>query len=104
MARTSFKKFKTKALLRPGVKEVYDELQPAYDLRKKLVALRQNVGLTQEELADRLATNKSNISRLESVTSRISPKLSTIVDYAEAVGYELKIEFVPKRKKRNKSL
>jgi hypothetical protein len=32
---------------------------------------------------------------LESVNTDISPKLSTITDYAEAIGYKLKIDFVP---------
>ena len=102
MARPNFKDFKNKALKRPGVSEVYEELSPAYELRKKLVALRQNAGLTQEELAERLSTKKSNISRLESVSSTISPKFSTIADYAKAVGYELKIDFIPSDKKKHK--
>ncbi len=96
MARPDFKSFKKKALERPEVAEEYERLSPAYELRRKLVALRQKAGLTQEEVADRLNTKKSNISRLESVNSTISPKLSTITDYAEAMGYNVKIEFVPK--------
>ena len=105
MARPNLKDFKNKALKRPGVCDAYEELAPAYRLRKKLVALRQNAGLTQEELAEKLFTSKSNISRLESVSSTISPKLSTIADYAMAVGYELDINFIPKgTKKHNKSL
>jgi DNA-binding XRE family transcriptional regulator len=97
MSRPSLENFKKKALQRPAFKEAYDELAPAYALRKKLVSLRQNAGLTQEEMAERLHTKKSNISRLESVNSSISPKLSTIADYAEAIGYEIRIDFVAKK-------
>jgi transcriptional regulator with XRE-family HTH domain len=97
MARPTFKLFKAKALRAPGVAEAYDELAPAYALRKKLVAIRQQAGLTQEQVAERLHTSKSNISRLESVRSKISPKLSTIEEYAEAIGYELKINFVRRK-------
>jgi transcriptional regulator with XRE-family HTH domain len=105
MARPDFKSFKDKALDRHDVAEEYERLSPAYDLRRKLVALRQSAGLTQEEAAERLNTKKSNISRLESVNSAISPKLSTIADYAEAMGYEVKIDFVPAHsRKHNKSL
>jgi transcriptional regulator with XRE-family HTH domain len=104
MARPDFRSFKKKALERPEVAKEYERLSPAYELRRKLVALRQNAGLTQEEVADRLNTKKSNISRLESVNSTISPKLSTITDYAEAMGYSVKIEFVPKdAREHNKS-
>jgi DNA-binding XRE family transcriptional regulator len=98
MARPTFKTFKSEALKKKGVKAAYDELAPAYEVRKKLIALRQEAGLTQEQLAELLHTSKSNISRLESVESNISPKLSTITDYAEAIGYRLKIDFVPARR------
>jgi transcriptional regulator with XRE-family HTH domain len=98
MSRPTLKSFKAKAMKEPGVVEAYDELAPAYALRRKLVAIRQRAGLTQEQVAERLQTSKSNISRLESVRSKISPKLSTIEDYAEAIGYELKIDFVPKKR------
>lgn len=97
MSRPTLKSFKSKALRVPGVAEVYDELAPAYALRKKLVAIRQQAGLTQEQVAERLHTSKSNISRLESVRSRISPRLATIEEYAEAIGYELKIDFVRRK-------
>ena len=95
MARPTFKSFKREAFKKKGVKEAYAELAPAYEVRKKLIALRQTAGYTQEQLAKKLHTSKSNISRLESVNSDISPRLSTITDYAEAMGYKLKIDFVP---------
>ncbi|MEA1911405.1 MAG: helix-turn-helix transcriptional regulator, partial [Spirochaetota bacterium] len=52
-------------------------------------------GLTQEELAKKLHTQKSNISRLENANSKISPRLSTIEEYAKAMGYNLEINFIP---------
>ena len=95
MSRPTLKSFKKEALKKKGVKDQYEDLAPAYEIRKKLIALRQGAGLTQEEVAEKLKTKKSNISRLESVNSDISPKLSTLTDYAEAVGYKLKIDFIP---------
>jgi len=68
---------------------------PAYELRKKLIRLRKQAGLTQEEMARILHTKKSNISRLENVNSKISPKLSTIENYAKAIGYILEVNFIP---------
>ncbi len=96
MTRPTFKGFKAKALANPKVREEYESLATAYDLRKNLIKLRKKAGLTQEELAEKLHTKKSNISRLENVNSKISPKLSTIEEYAKAIGYKLEIEFVPK--------
>lgn len=95
MTRPSFKEFKKKALKDASVKSEYDALTPAYALRKKLIALRKEAGLTQEQIAEALHTQKSNISRLENASSTSSPKLSTIEQYAHAAGYEVKIDFVP---------
>jgi transcriptional regulator with XRE-family HTH domain len=93
--RTTLKDFKKQALQNPEVKKEYDKLTSAYELRKQLIKIRKDAGFTQEELADLLHTKKSNISRLENVNSKISPKLSTIEEYAQAVGYKLEVNFVP---------
>jgi transcriptional regulator with XRE-family HTH domain len=95
MTRPTLASFKKKALENPEVREEYEALSPAYDLRRKLIALRKAAGLTQEELAERLHTKKSNISRLENVNSPTSPTLTTIEAYAEAVGYRVEIHFLP---------
>jgi len=95
MTRPTFSEFKEKALDNAAVKEEYDALAAAYKLRKKLISLRQQAGFTQEQLAEVLHTQKSNISRLENVNSSSSPKLSTIEEYAHAIGYDIEINFVP---------
>ena len=95
MTRPSFKDFKNEALTQPGVRAGYERLAPAYELRRKLIEIRLEAGFTQEQMADALKTQKSNISRLENVNSKISPKLSTIERYANAAGYRLEINFVP---------
>ena len=95
MTRSTFTTFKEKALRNPQVKDEYEYLSAAYELRKEMIRLRKMAGLTQEKLAELLHTKKSNISRLESVNSNMSPKLSTIEEYAKAIGYKIKINFVP---------
>lgn len=97
MSRTTLSQFKKKALANAAVREEYEALSPAYKLRKKLIALRQEAGLTQEQIATILHTQKSNISRLENANSVNSPKLSTIEEYAHAVGYDIEINFVPSK-------
>ncbi len=96
MNRPTFSEFKKKALSEPSVNKEYQILSAAYELRKKLITLRQQAGFTQEQIANALHTKKSNISRLENANSKISPKLSTIEDYAHAIGYEVEISFIPK--------
>jgi len=95
MSRTTLTQFKKKALAKASVKKEFEALSPAYKLRKKLIALRQKAGLTQEQVATILHTQKSNISRLENANSTNSPKLSTIEEYAQAVGYDIEIKFKP---------
>ena len=94
MNRPTFSKFKEKALSKSSVRDEYNALKPAYTLRKKLIGIRKKAGLTQEEVASMLHTQKSNISRLESASTPNSPKLSTIEQYAHAVGYDVEINFV----------
>ena len=95
MTRPTFAEFREKALANSEVREEYEAISLAYNLRNKLIALRKEAGLTQKELAEILHTQKSNISRLENVNSSSSPKLSTIEEYAQAVGYKVEINFVP---------
>ena len=50
---------------------------------------RESAGLTQEELARRLQTKKSSISRIENHADDV--RLSTLRRYADAVGANLQI-------------
>ena len=53
---------------------------------------REEVGLTQEELAQKLRTKKSAISRIENHAEDI--KLSTLEKIAQALGKTLRVEVV----------
>ncbi len=98
--RPTFKGFKGKALKNPDVKAAYDEAAPAYAMKRDMIAMRMAAGKTQEQMAELLGTKKSNISRLESVNSEVSPRLVTIEEYARVLGYRVKVEFEPAPLKR----
>ncbi|MCI5131349.1 MAG: XRE family transcriptional regulator [Candidatus Electrothrix sp. EH2] len=51
---------------------------------------RLNAGLTQEQIAIKLKTRKSAISRIENHAEDI--RLSTLANYAQALGKSLKLE------------
>ena len=51
---------------------------------------RLEAGLTQEQVANKLHTRKSAISRIENHAEDI--RLSTLVNYAQAVGKHLQLE------------
>lgn len=96
MARPTFRQFREKALKKPGVRAEYESLGPVYDMKRQMIALRLKAGLTQEEVAARLETKRSNISRLESIHSEVSPRLSTVENYARALGYRVRVSFKPR--------
>jgi ribosome-binding protein aMBF1 (putative translation factor) len=57
---------------------------------------REAAGLTQEEVAQKLQTKKSAISRIENHADDV--RLSTIQHYAEAVGAKLQIRLASSQK------
>lgn len=66
-----------------GFEEGYESFKIGIELRKA----REEAGITQEELARRLKTKKSAISRIENHSEDI--RLSTLKSYLEAVGKNL---------------
>ena len=89
--RPTFKSFREKALKNAEVKAEYDALSPLFTIKKKLVAARLAKGVTQEQIALKIGTSKSNISRLESLNNTYMPNLGTLIKYAEALGLRLDI-------------
>ena len=67
----------------------YDRLKPRYDVISQIIEERAKQHITQEELALRVGTQKSNISRLESGT--YNPSLDFLIKVAHSLGKEMKI-------------
>jgi len=63
-------------------------------LVRRLLAARVRAGLTQEQVARKLGTKKSAISRLESGAAN-RPTLTTIENYALVVGCRVEISLHP---------
>jgi DNA-binding XRE family transcriptional regulator len=84
------------AKLRPGFTQAWDALEEEYAALEGLLSARKTAGLTQEELADRMGTTKSAISRLESSlrNEKHSPSFATLKKYANACGKKLVVQFV----------
>lgn len=89
--RPSFEAFKEKAMQREEVKAEYNALMPIFELKNQMIKARLEANLSQEQVANILHTKKSNISRLESPNSKNLPNLSTLIEYAKAVGFNLEI-------------
>lgn len=93
--RPTLKAFKERQMQEPEFRVEYDALEDEYQLKRQMIAMRKAAGLTQEQMAEKLGTKASNISRLESINAENSPRLATIEDYARVLGYATKINFEP---------
>ena len=82
------KRKKTDKEFSHGFEEGYEQFKIGVILRQA----RESVGLTQEELALRLKTQKTAISRIENHAEDI--KLSTLDRVAKALGKKLEVHIV----------
>ena len=89
----SVKNLKQRALSNPQVRAEYDQLDDEFTLIDQLLSMRSSAGLTQEQVAERMQTSKSSISRLE--RGNAIPSWSTLLKYAQACGFEMR--FKPQR-------
>ena len=97
MNRPTIDKFREQALTDAAVRAEHEALEPSYQLKRQMISLRKAAGLTQQQMAELLSTQKSNISRLESLGSGALPRLATVEAYAKAPGYSIRVEFEPRR-------
>lgn len=86
----SLQKLKQRALTNPDVKAEYEKLESEFNLIDQLLSMRTKAGLTQEQVAERMQTQKGNISRLEK--GNANPSWSTLLKYAHACGFELSLK------------
>jgi len=90
------KQLKEKALDNALVRKEYESLKPEFDLLREMLKARQDAGLSQADIAERMGTKPPAITRLESslTSGRHSPSIATLKKYAEAVNCHLEIKLV----------
>lgn len=81
------------ALKDPKFKAEYDRLGPEYELISSVIAKRIEKKMTQKELARKMGTKQSAISRLES--GNANPSFTFLQKVADALGTKLQIRFAP---------
>ncbi len=69
--------------------EGFDEGYKSFKIGVLLRQLREETGMTQSEIAEKLNTNKSAISRIENHSEDV--KLSTLEKFASALGKRLEV-------------
>jgi len=77
--------------------KAYNALETEYVLLRELLQARQDAGLTQADVAERMGTKPPAVTRLETSLSgnRHSPTIATLKKYAQAVGCKLEVHLVP---------
>lgn len=72
---------------------IYSSNEAQRELLARLGQVRQRAGKTQESVAKKMGTSKSNVSRLEKNTH--SPTLGTLIEYVQALGYQFHVVLTP---------
>jgi DNA-binding XRE family transcriptional regulator len=84
-----------KLMRRPAVRKEVDRIEREEGvLLDLLLKARQEAGLTQAQVAERMGTQPPAVARLERAlaTGKHSPSLATLRRYAQAVGKKLVLE------------
>ena len=85
----SYQQLKRKLLRNKGVKKAYKELEPEFKFIRMMIQKRIEKGFTQKELAQKIGTKQTAISRLES--GAYNPTVSTLRKVANALGAKVEV-------------
>ena len=86
----SFESVRTELMQDEEFKKEYERLQLRYEVFSQLIDARKEQNLSQAELAKRVGTQKSNISRLES--GNYNPSLDFLIKVVHCLGKDLEIQ------------
>ena len=86
-----FEKMKKRLLKNPEFKKLYEDSRPEFEIARMVIRARIERGLTQKQLADKLHTRQSVISRVEGANT--TPSLSFLKRLAAAFNTTLQVQF-----------
>ncbi|OGD90740.1 hypothetical protein A3D07_03475 [Candidatus Curtissbacteria bacterium RIFCSPHIGHO2_02_FULL_42_15] len=86
-----WKTHRAQLLKDPQVRKALKESELEYQIARAIIKARIEKGLTQGQLADRLKTKQSVISRVEN--AKTTPSLSLLKKLASALGVNLSVQF-----------
>lgn len=87
----TFEEHKKKLLADPEVRKYYEELEPEFQLIRAIIDKRFKKKMSQQDLAKKIGTGQSAISRLELGNS--NPSFKFLKKVAHALGARLMISF-----------
>ena len=90
MSRKSWQDVRTKRLASPAARDAYWRAERASQI-EEVRRLREAAGLSQPQLAEKMASTQSVIARLEA--GGVEPTLATLDRVAAALGADLDVHF-----------
>ena len=87
---TDFEEFEAELLKRPGVRREYESLKPKYDMIRGLIERRNQLHISQTQLARMVGTKQPAISRLEKGDNNTT--LRTFFKVADALGLDISLK------------
>jgi len=84
-----FKKYFDKAIKNPKFKAEYDKLGPEYEIIESIIRKRIEKNMSQSQMAEKMGTKQSALSRLES--GLYNPSLAFLKKVAFALDSKLSI-------------
>ncbi len=92
-----FINLKKRILSDKETKEIYDKLAPEYSLVSQIIEARLNKGVSQADLAKKIGTKQSAISRFES--GGYNPSLAFLIKISKALDRRVIISLKEKAHK-----
>ena len=87
---TNFEEFEAALLEKPGIRREYEALKPRYDMIRSLIKRRNQLRISQAELARIIGTKQPAISRLEK--GDYNTTLSTFFKVADALELDISLK------------
>jgi transcriptional regulator with XRE-family HTH domain len=91
MSRKNWDQVKAERLATSAAAEGYEHARRAFQMGERVRLLREEHGLSQRELAERIGSTQPAIARLEA--GGVTPSLGTLEKIAEALDTALVIDF-----------
>lgn len=88
---TNWNTYKQRLLKDPEFKKLYEESRPELEIAKAIISARIENKITQKELANKMNTTQSVISRVEQ--AKTSPSISFLKRLAAALNTTLHVQF-----------
>ena len=87
---TNYEEFEAELLKKPGIRKEYDALRPKYNIIRSIIERRNQLQISQAQLAETIGTKQPAISRLENGAHNTT--LSTFFKVADALDLDVSLK------------